>query len=65
MIELREDFIEIPQQRIKTICFLPTYGMQQYDNNEKVDQRGMEAVLSFCIEERYNTSDGWCINPQN
>ena len=39
--------------------------MQQYDNNEKVDQRGLEVVLSFYIEKGYNVSDGWCINPQN
>ena len=25
--------------------------MEQYDNNEKVDQRGLEEVLSFCVEE--------------
>ena len=26
--------------------------MEQYDNNEKVDQRGLKEVLSFCIEVR-------------
>ena len=36
--------------------------MKQYDNNEKLDQRGLEEVLLFCIEEVHDTSDGWCIN---
>ena len=39
--------------------------MEQYDNNEKVDQRGLEVVISFCIEERHDASDGWCIDAQN
>ena len=30
--------------------------MEQYDNNEKVDQRGLEEVLSFCIEERHDAT---------
>ena len=38
--------------------------MKQYDNNEKVNQRGLEEVLPFCIEEGHDTSDGWCINAQ-
>ena len=25
--------------------------MEQYDNNEKVDQRDLDEILSFCIEE--------------
>ena len=29
-----------------------------------MDQRGLEEVLSFCIEEWRNASDGWCINAQ-
>ena len=37
----------------------------QYDNNEKVDQRDLEEVLSFCIEKEHNDSDRWCINAQN
>ena len=32
--------------------------MEQHSNNEKVDQRGLEEVLSFCIEEGYDSSDG-------
>ena len=35
----------------KKICLLSTKGMKQYYNNEKVDQWGLEEVLSFCIEE--------------
>ena len=31
--------------------------MEQYDNNEKVDQRSLEEVLLFCIEEGHDTSD--------
>ena len=38
--------------------------MEQYDNNEKVDQGGLEEVLLFCIEEGRDASDGWCINSQ-
>ena len=36
--------------------------MEQYENNEKVDQQGLEEVISFCIEERNDASEGWCIN---
>ena len=32
--------------------------MEQYHNNEKEDQRGLEDVLSFCIEEGQFTRDG-------
>ena len=39
--------------------------MQQYNNNEKVEQQGFEEVISFCIEEGIDISDGWCINAQN
>ena len=39
--------------------------MEQYDNNEKIDQLGLDEVLLFCIEERQDASDGWCINSQN
>ena len=39
--------------------------MKQYDNNEKVDQRSLEEVLSICIEEEHDASDGWCIKAQN
>ena len=40
--------------------------MEQYENNEKkMDQRGLEEELSFCIEEGHDASDGWCINTQN
>ena len=35
----------------KGICLLPTLFIKLYDNNEKVDQVGLEEVLSFCIEE--------------
>ena len=28
--------------------------MEQYDNNEKVDRRGLEEILSFCIEEGHD-----------
>ena len=39
--------------------------MEQYDNNEKVDQRGLEEVLSFCIEEGHDASNRWFIDTQN
>ena len=39
--------------------------MEQYDNNEKVDQQGLEEVFSFCIEEGHDASDEWCTNTQN
>ena len=39
--------------------------MEQYDNNEEVDQRGLEEVLSLYIEEIHNVSDKLCINAQN
>ena len=39
--------------------------MKHYYNNQKVDQRGLEEVLLFYIEEGNNASDGWCINAQN
>ena len=38
--------------------------MKQYENNEKVNQRGLEELLSFYFEEGYDASDG-CINAQN
>ena len=37
--------------------------MEQYDN-EKVDQQGLEEILSFCIEEGHDAYDGWWINAQ-
>ena len=39
--------------------------MEQYDNNEKVDRRGLEEIVSICIEEGHDARDGWCINAQN
>ena len=36
--------------------------MEKYDNNEKVDQQGLEEVLSFCIEKGHDAIDEWCIN---
>ena len=39
--------------------------MKQYDNNERVNQRGLKEVLKFCIEEEHDASNGWCINVQN
>ena len=39
--------------------------MEQYENNEKVDKRGLEEVLLFCIEEGHDDSDRLCINTQN
>ena len=39
--------------------------MEQYDNNEKVDQQGSEKLLSFCTEEEHDASDGWCVSAQN
>ena len=38
--------------------------MEQYDNNEKANQRSLEEVLSFDIEEEHDFSGGW-INSQN
>ena len=32
--------------------------MEQYDNNKKVDQRGLKELLSFCIEEGHDAGDG-------
>ena len=29
-----------------------------WNNNEEVDQRDLEEVLSFCIEEGHDASDG-------
>ena len=31
--------------------------LEQYDNNEKVNQQGFEEVLSFCIKEGNNAMD--------
>ena len=28
--------------------------MEKYDNNENVDQQGLEEVLSFCSEEGHD-----------
>ena len=36
--------------------------MEQYYNNEKIDKRGLEEVLAFCIGEGNEASDKWCIN---
>ena len=30
-----------------------------------MDQRNLEEVISFCIEEGHDASDGWFINAQN
>ena len=32
--------------------------MKQYNNNKKVNQRDLKKVLSFCIKEGHDTSDG-------
>ena len=39
--------------------------MEQYYNNEKVDQRSLKEVVSFYIEEAHDACDRWCINAQN
>ena len=39
--------------------------MKQYENNEKVNQRGLEEAHSFCFEEGHDASDGWYINAQD
>ena len=33
--------------------------MEQCDNNEKANQRGLEEALSFYIEEEHDFSGGW------
>ena len=39
--------------------------MKQSDNNEKLDQRCLEEVLSLSNEERHGANDRSCINSQN
>ena len=39
--------------------------MEKYSNNEKVDQRGFEKILPFCIEKEQDVCARWWIDAQN
>ena len=55
-------FVKNIFKKIFAYCQLKAWNNQTI---KKVNEWGLEKILSLCIEERNDFSDGWCINTQN